>query len=106
MWVARPLLFYSVRLFKQRDLTDCGAACFAFVCDHYGLRLPLATLRRELGTNTTGTSAASLVQSARQLGFTAKGVKGPADALPTVPLPAIAHCLLDGKLLHYVVLVA
>ncbi len=95
-----------MRLFKQRDLTDCGAACFAFVCDHYGLRLPLATLRRELGTNTIGTSAASLVQSARQLGFTAKGVKGPPDALPTVPLPAIAHCLLDGKLLHYVVLVA
>ena len=95
-----------MKTFKQRDLTDCGAACFAFVCDHYGLRLPLAKVRRELGTSVVGTTAASLVQSARQLGFTAKGVKGPADALPTVPLPAIAHCLMDGKRLHYVVLVA
>ncbi len=65
-------IFVTVRLFKQRDLTDCGAACFAFVCDHYGLRLPLAALRRELGTDRQGTSAASLVQSARRLGFTAK----------------------------------
>jgi ABC-type bacteriocin/lantibiotic exporter with double-glycine peptidase domain len=94
-----------VRLFKQRDLTDCGAACFAFVCDHYRLRLPVARLRQALGTNQTGTTAASLVHAAKQLGFTAKGVKGPASALPTVPLPAIAHCLLDQKLMHYVVLV-
>jgi ATP-binding cassette subfamily B protein len=94
-----------VRSFKQRDLTDCGAACFAFVCEHHRLRLPIAQVRRELGTNQAGTTAASLVQVARRLGFAAKGVKGPATALPDVPLPAIAHCLLDGKLLHYVVLV-
>lgn len=69
------------------------------------MRLPIAQVRRELGTNQAGTTAASLVQSAKRLGFTAKGVKGPASALPGVPLPAIAHCLLDGKLMHYVVLV-
>ncbi len=34
-----------------------------------------------------------------------KGVKGPPEALPSVPLPAIVHCLIDQKLLHYVVLV-
>ena len=62
-------------------------------------------MRRELGTNQAGTTAASLVQSAKRLGFTAKGVKGPASALPGVPLPAIAHCLVEGKRLHYVVLV-
>lgn len=94
-----------MKSYKQRDLTDCGAACFAWLCDHHGLRLPVARLRGELGTNRTGTNAAMLVQAARRLGFTAKGVKGPAEALPTVPLPAIAHCLIDGKLMHYVVLV-
>lgn len=91
--------------FKQRDLTDCGAACFAYVCHHYRLRLPVARLRQELGTNLQGTTAAGLVQAARRLGFTARGVKGPATALPTVPLPAIAHCSLEGGLQHYVVLV-
>lgn len=94
-----------MKSFKQRDLTDCGAACFAWLCDHHRLRLPIARLRGELGTNRTGTSAAALVEAAKILGFTAKGVKGPADALLTVPMPAIAHCLIDQGRLHYVVLV-
>jgi ABC-type bacteriocin/lantibiotic exporter with double-glycine peptidase domain len=94
-----------VKLFKQRDLTDCGSACFAFVCAHYRLQLPLARLRQELGTDRTGTTAASLVRAARNLGFNARGVKGPAGALAAVPLPAIAHCLIDQRLMHYVVLV-
>lgn len=94
-----------MKSFKQRDLTDCGAACFAWLCDRHRLKLPITRLRSELGTNRTGTNAAALVQAAKRLGFTAKGVKGPAEALPTVPLPAIAHCLINQKLLHYVVLV-
>lgn len=94
-----------MRTFKQRDITDCGAACFAWLCAHYRLQLPIARLRAELGTNRVGTNAAALVQAAKRFGFTAKGVKGPVEALPGVPLPAIAHCLIEGRLLHYVVLV-
>jgi ATP-binding cassette subfamily B protein len=52
-----------------------------------------------------GTTALGLIEAARRLGFSAKGVKGVVDALPTVPLPAIAHCLIDQRRLHYVVLV-
>lgn len=91
--------------YLQRDVTDCGAACFVYICDHYRLRLPLARVRRELGTNQTGTTAAGLVAAAQRLGFSAKGVKGSPEALASVPLPAIAHCLTERKLLHYVVLV-
>jgi ABC-type bacteriocin/lantibiotic exporter with double-glycine peptidase domain len=95
----------AMRFYRQHDHTDCGATAFAYVCAHHRMRLPLAELRRQLGTTRTGTSAASLVQAARQLGFTARGVKGPVEALSTVPLPAIAHCLIDEKSMHYVVLV-
>ena len=95
-----------MQLFKQRDNTDCGSACFAFLCRHYNLSLSLAVVRRHLGTSSTGTSAANIVSTAINLGFTAKGVKGTSDALSSVPLPAIAHCLIDQKRLHYVVLVA
>lgn len=92
--------------YRQRDCTDCGAACLGFVAAHYRKTLPVARLRQLAGTNQKGSTALGLVEAARQLGFTAKGVKGAADALPTVPLPAIAHCLIDQRLLHYVVLVA
>lgn len=91
--------------FRQRDITDCGAACLRFIGAHYGRDVSVARWRQLAGTNQRGSTALGLVEAARQLGFTAKGVKGPADALLTVPLPAIAHCLIDQKLLHYVVLV-
>ena len=65
----------------------------------------MARLRSLTGTNQQGSTALGLIEAARQLGFSAKGVKGPPDALPTLPLPAIAHCLIEKKLLHYVVLV-
>ncbi len=92
-------------VFKQRDITDCGAACLGCVAAHYRKVFPIARLRQLAGTGQKGSTALGMVEAARQLGFTAKGVKGAAEALPTVPLPAIAHCLIDKKLLHYVVLV-
>ena len=40
----------------------------------------------------------------RGSGFSAKGVKGPYEALPQVPLPAIAHVKTEEGLGHFVVL--
>lgn len=46
------------------------------------------------------------IKAAEKLGFTAKGVKAnkPEDIFGEFPLPAIAHVIVDGKLLHYVVI--
>lgn len=90
---------------KQRDITDCGAACLAAVSGHYGLRQSVAFLRTQLGTTTRGTTALGLVEAARKLGLTAMGVKGTFEQAASAPLPAIAHCLVDGRLLHYVVVI-
>ena len=92
-------------IWKQRDITDCGAACLGCVAAHYRKKFPVARLRQLAGTNQKGSTALGMVEAARRLGFTAKGVRGGVEALPTVPLPAIAHCLIDQRLLHYVVLV-
>lgn len=91
--------------FKQRDATDCGPACLKYVAHHHRLRLPLPRLRQLVGTGSNGSSVYALVEAARRLGFSAKGVKGPVEALAGVPLPAIAHVLIDRRLWHYVVLV-
>ncbi|MHB8062256.1 MAG: cysteine peptidase family C39 domain-containing protein, partial [Ruminiclostridium sp.] len=29
---------------KQYDITDCGAACLATVCKHYGLKTPITKI--------------------------------------------------------------
>lgn len=90
---------------KQHDITDCGAACLATISKQYGLKLPISKIREIAGTDKQGTNAYGVVKAAEQLGFTAKGVKGNKEAFfSEFPLPAIAHVVIDGKLLHYVVI--
>lgn len=89
---------------KQHDITDCGAACLATISKQYGLNLSISKIREIAGTDKQGTNAYGMIKAAEQLGFTAKGVKGDQEAFfSEFPLPAIAHVIVDGTLLHYVV---
>jgi len=89
---------------KQHDIKDCGAACLASVAAHYGLKMPIAKIRQICHTDTRGTNVLGMVQGLEKMGFNAKGVKGGADALPDIPLPAIAHIIVQRQLHHYVVI--
>lgn len=89
---------------KQHDITDCGAACLQSVAAYYNLQLPIATIRQYAGTDTKGTNVLGLIEAAQKIGFEAKGVKGPFDALFNMPVPAIAHVVLNKRLSHYVVI--
>lgn len=89
---------------KQRDITDCGAACLASVAAHYKLDLPVARIRQLAGTDKKGTTVLGIVEAAQKLGFEAKGVKGPFESLFKIPIPAIAHILVGTILQHYVVI--
>lgn len=90
---------------KQHDITDCGAACLATISKQYGLNLSISKIREVAGTDKQGTNAYGMIKAAEQLGFSAKGVKGDKEAFFTeFPLPAIAHVVVDGSLLHYVVI--
>ncbi|WP_300689362.1 peptidase domain-containing ABC transporter [Chryseobacterium sp.] len=91
-------------LIKQHDLKDCGAACLASVSAHYGLKMPIAKIRQLSHTDTRGTNVLGLVQGLESMGFNAKGVKGGADVLPDIPLPAIAHIVSKEQYHHYVVI--
>lgn len=90
---------------KQHDITDCGAACLATICSQYGLKIPITKIRDIAGTDKQGTNVYGMVKAAEQLGFSAKGVKGGQEAFfSKFPLPAIAHVMVNGTLLHYVVI--
>lgn len=88
---------------KQRDITDCGAACLASVAAHYNLALPVARIRQLAGTDKKGTNVLGLVEAAGKMGFLAKGVRGDWDSLFKIPKPAIAHVIVKEVLHHYVV---
>jgi len=89
---------------KQRDITDCGAACLCSVASHYKLKIPVARIRQLAGTDKKGTNIIGLVEAAGKLGFLAKGVRGEWDSLFLIPKPAIVHVVVNNVLYHFVVL--
>ncbi|HVF20238.1 MAG TPA: peptidase domain-containing ABC transporter [Mycobacteriales bacterium] len=89
-----------LRLVRQLEVGDCGAACLAIVLRSAGHRAELSELRDLTSTGREGVSAAGIVSAARALGFTAKGVRCPADRLAQVPAGSILHW--GGN--HFVVL--
>ncbi|HHV09329.1 MAG TPA: peptidase domain-containing ABC transporter [Clostridiales bacterium] len=93
--------YYCVR---QHDITDCGAACLATISKQYGFHTSITKIREAAGTDKQGTNAYGMIKAAEQLGFSAKGVKGDKNAFfSEFPLPCIAHVIVDGALLHYVI---
>lgn len=89
---------------KQRDITDCGAACIASIASHYRLNLPVARIRQLASTDKRGTNVLGLLEALQKLGFQAKGVRGPIESLSKIPKPAIAHVIIKEVLQHYVVI--
>src|SRR5215467_9125319 len=91
-------------LSMQRDITDCGAACLASVAGYYRLQLPISRIRAYAGTDKHGTNVFGIVEAAKRLNFQAKGVRGNAENLFSLPLPCIALLQLENGLMHYVVI--
>lgn len=89
---------------KQHDIKDCGAACLSSIGNHFGVNLPIARIRQFANTDKRGTNVLGIIEAAEKMGFTAKGVKGGIDAIPKIPLPAIAHIIVKEQLHHYVVI--
>ena len=89
---------------KQRDITDCGAACLASVAAWYKLKMPVARIRQLASTDKKGTNILGIVEAAGKIGLLAKGVKGDWDSLFKIPKPAIAHLVINKVLHHYVVI--
>lgn len=99
-------IFKKYYCIKQHDYKDCGCACLATISKQYGLKYPISKIREVSGTDKGGTSALGIIRAAEELGFSAKGVKAnkPEDLFSEIPLPAIAHVIIDETLLHYVVI--
>ena len=94
----------KVKAIRQRDITDCGAACIASILDYYGTFITVSQIRQYAGTDQQGTSLRGLKEAAEAFGLSARAVRANKDNLPLVQLPAIAHLVLNSGLQHYVVI--
>jgi len=84
----------------QVDEADCGAACLAMVCRHFGRAISLARVRAVVRTGVDGSSLRGITTGAEELGIAARAVKASKGNLDMLPLPAVAHW--EGN--HWVVI--
>ncbi|MCI5585773.1 MAG: peptidase domain-containing ABC transporter [Lachnospiraceae bacterium] len=92
---------------RQHDISDCAPTCLAIITKFYGGIVSIAKMREIMGTNTTGTSLKGFAIGAESLGFkteTLKCISGMEDSMDNIPLPCVAHIVIDEDLLHYVVI--
>ncbi len=95
---------WSMANIKQQENKDCGIACLASIGQHYGLYLPQAQIRNWAQTDLQGTNLLGMIHAAKQMGFNAKALRGERKQLKDLPLPAIAHGIMDQRLSHFVVI--
>ena len=86
-------------LIEQAEEADCGAACLAMICKHYGIAMTLGKLREMANVTTEGATLDSLARVGESLGFTTRGLKCTYESLLGFELPFIAHW--EGY--HYIV---
>lgn len=86
-------------LVEQAEEADCGAACLAMVCKHFGIPMTLGKLREMANVTTEGATLESLARVGESLGFNTRGVKCTYESLLGFDLPFIAHW--EGY--HYII---
>jgi len=89
-------------LVRQLDEMDCGAACVAMICRHYGREVAPSHIRMAVGTGVDGTSLRGLQRGGEHVGLEMRAIKASKERLDQLPLPAIIHW--GGN--HWVVLYA
>jgi ABC-type bacteriocin/lantibiotic exporter with double-glycine peptidase domain len=89
-------------LVRQLDAQDCGAACLAMVCRHFGRDVSLNFIRQAVGTSADGTTLRGLQRGGEEVGVAIRAIKSSPETVADLPLPAILHW--GGN--HWVVLYA
>lgn len=93
------------KLIKQHDAKDCGVACLAMILNQYQTTIPISKLRVMSKTDNQGTTAYGMVAAMEQLGFECEVFKSDASLWQeNLSFPLIAHVVVDGSFLHYVVI--
>ncbi|MCF0126614.1 MAG: peptidase domain-containing ABC transporter [Clostridia bacterium] len=93
-----------MKVIKQFDESDCGAACIAMVLSEYKSYISLEKIRELVGTNICGTTLNGIVYGFQKLGFTAKAVKGDDRILvKEFPVPYIVLINVSEDYKHFVV---
>ena len=98
-----------MKLTKQHDDRDCGAACLSMICTHHGLKNPISKYREITKTDRNGVNLYGLVNGAEKIGLKAEALSGKPDEFLNgiqsgeIKLPFIAHTVNEDGMQHFIV---
>lgn len=84
-------MFNRFHIVYQKDSMQCGVACLAMICRHFGLRMSLGRLETLCAPTAEGVSLKGIADAAGALGFRTAAARVGTDDLKTLPLPCILH---------------
>lgn len=90
-----------VPLVHQTESSECGLACLAMICNHYGKNSNLISLRQQFNLSARGTTLAGMKEIAEQLGLASRSLSLELHELNSLKIP----CILHWDFNHFVVLV-
>ncbi|CAM4411201.1 peptidase domain-containing ABC transporter [Klebsiella africana] len=93
-------LRHKAPIILQSEASECGIACLAMVCGHYGLDIDLFNFRQRYGSPSQGVTLMSLSKTAERAGLKARALSLDLDEIKQLKLPCIIHWGMN----HYVTL--
>ncbi|EBO9655643.1 peptidase domain-containing ABC transporter [Salmonella enterica subsp. enterica serovar Berlin] len=91
-----------VPVIHQTETSECGLACLAMICGHFGKNIDLISLRRKFNLSARGANLAGINSIAEQLGMVTRALSLELDELSGLKTP----CILHWDFSHFVVLVS
>ena len=91
-----------VPVIHQTETAECGLACLAMICGHFGKNIDLIYLRRKFNLSARGATLAGINGIAEQLGMVTRALSLELDELGALKMP----CILHWDFSHFVVLVS
>lgn len=91
-----------VPVIHQTETSECGLACLAMICGHFGKNIDLISLRRKFNLSARGANLAGINSIAEQLGMLTRALSLELDELGALKTP----CILHWDFSHFVVLVS
>ncbi|NJZ17547.1 ATP-binding cassette domain-containing protein [Escherichia coli] len=91
-----------VPVIHQTETAECGLACLAMICGHFGKNIDLIYIRRKFNLSARGATLAGINGIAEQLGMATRALSLELDELRVLKTP----CILHWDFSHFVVLVS
>ena len=100
---------HSVKLVRQHEPKDCGAACLSMILEYFGKKIPYATVCEAIKVDRQGANLYGLHDGAARFGLEADILEGSAQDFirevrsGQISLPAVVRIVNRFGMEHYVV---